>query len=191
MYPAPLYLALVHYPVLNNGGTVVTTSVTTFDIHDGARMGRVFGAKKVYYVTPVPEQQGLVHYFKDYWTEGPGGKRHANRREALLRVDCAPSLPETKAAIAAIEGKTPYTVATSAKRREDCENWAIAEFARHWKAEPSPLLLVFGTGWGLADSAFPDCDAVFPPITGPDAYNHLPVRAAIAITLDRLWTTVS
>ena len=55
--------------------------------------------------------------------------------------------------------------------------------------EQVPLLLVFGTGWGLAPEVFDRGWTVLEPIRGRGVYNHLPVRAAAAIILDRLLGT--
>ncbi|MBT5793607.1 MAG: RNA methyltransferase, partial [Deltaproteobacteria bacterium] len=49
-----------------------------------------------------------------------------------------------------------------------------------------PILLLFGTGWGLEKNIIKEADYVLDPIDGVGEYNHLPVRAAIAIILDRL-----
>jgi hypothetical protein len=51
-----------------------------------------------------------------------------------------------------------------------------------------PVLLLFGTGWGLAREVLDGADAVVAPIRASEAsgYNHLSVRAACAILLDRL-----
>ena len=46
--------------------------------------------------------------------------------------------------------------------------------------------MLFGTGWGLEKSILTEADYVLDPIEGVGEYNHLPVRAAIAIILDRL-----
>jgi hypothetical protein len=49
------------------------------------------------------------------------------------------------------------------------------------------VLVVFGTGWGLAREVVDAADAVLAPIRGTESsYNHLSVRAACAIALDRL-----
>ena len=50
-----------------------------------------------------------------------------------------------------------------------------------------PTLLLFGTGWGLADSILDRVDHCLAPIRGGSDYNHLSVRSAAAITLDRLF----
>ena len=53
--------------------------------------------------------------------------------------------------------------------------------------EGRPVLLVFGTGWGLADEVIAGADALLEPVRAREAtgYNHLSVRAACAILLDR------
>jgi hypothetical protein len=51
----------------------------------------------------------------------------------------------------------------------------------------APVLLLFGTGWGLADSMIPEVSRVLTPIRGAPPWNHLSVRSAVAIVLDRLF----
>ena len=51
----------------------------------------------------------------------------------------------------------------------------------------SPYLLMFGTGWGMSDELMARADYVLKPINGPTEYNHLSVRAACAIILDRVF----
>jgi tRNA (guanine37-N1)-methyltransferase len=50
------------------------------------------------------------------------------------------------------------------------------------------VLIVLGTGWGLAPSVHARAHARLEPIRSPraDGYNHLSVRAAAAIMFDRL-----
>ena len=52
-----------------------------------------------------------------------------------------------------------------------------------------PVAIVFGTGWGVHESFYPAVDRILTPIYGPEGkegYNHLSVRSAVAIILDRL-----
>ena len=49
-----------------------------------------------------------------------------------------------------------------------------------------PMLLVFGTGHGLAPEVLEEADMVLRPVRPYADYNHLPVRAAVAICLDRI-----
>ena len=53
--------------------------------------------------------------------------------------------------------------------------------------DPAPVLLLLGTGWGLADSLIPSVSRVLAPIEGDSDWNHLSVRSAAAIILDRLF----
>jgi tRNA (guanine37-N1)-methyltransferase len=46
--------------------------------------------------------------------------------------------------------------------------------------------LVFGTAWGLADELLDTCDYTLAPILGKADYNHLSVRSAVSIYLDRI-----
>jgi hypothetical protein len=43
-----------------------------------------------------------------------------------------------------------------------------------------------GTGWGLTEECFSAADFILEPIAGNGSYNHLSVRSAAAIMLDRL-----
>jgi len=45
---------------------------------------------------------------------------------------------------------------------------------------------VLGTGHGLAPEILTRADAIASPVRGFSAYNHLPVRSAAAILVDRL-----
>ena len=50
----------------------------------------------------------------------------------------------------------------------------------------TPVLLVFGTAWGLTDDFMDRADHILEPLGGPETYNHLSVRSAAAIIVDRL-----
>ena len=45
--------------------------------------------------------------------------------------------------------------------------------------DEAPYLILFGTGWGLTSE-------ILEPIRGKTKYNHLCVRSAVSIILDRL-----
>ena len=49
-----------------------------------------------------------------------------------------------------------------------------------------PFLILFGTGWGLADDIIDSADYVLKPLKGFVKFNHLSVRSAAAVILDRL-----
>ncbi len=177
----PLAVALLHHPVLDRRGDRVTTAVTNLDLHDIARTARTYGVARYYVVTPVAEQQALTQRILAHWRTGFGADYNPHRGEALALVAVVASIEEALADWAELVGKAPLPVLTGAARSDgisyaDCR--ALA--AEH------PLLLLFGTGWGLAPELFGRGWPVLAPIRGSGAYNHLPVRAAAAIMLDRL-----
>jgi len=176
------YVALVHHPVLEKGGRVVTTAVTNLDVHDIARASRSYGLAGYFVVTPIAAQRRLVEEIVGHWTTGAGRAHNDKRTDALELVRIVPSLEEARAAAG-----DAYVVATGARPREGCVSFAALRAARD--ADPRAVLLVFGTGWGLADDVFAASDAILAPIRGssPDGYNHLSVRSAVAIVLDRLF----
>lgn len=179
-----LYLALVHYPIFNKHGAIVTTSVTNFDLHDLARTGKTYGVKSVFVLTPSEEQRNMVAYIHRYWLQGKGAAYNPDRKEAFSIITPVESLEQTRLTIKNTSGRDPYLVATSARRTP--RTVGFNEVKQKLIDSGPPVLLAFGTGHGLADVFFEQCDAVLEPITGRGNYNHLPVRSAVAIILDRL-----
>lgn len=52
--------------------------------------------------------------------------------------------------------------------------------------EGRKVLILLGTAWGLAPQVIEEAACTLPPIIGCGDYNHLSVRSAAAIILDRL-----
>lgn len=188
-----IYLALVHHPVLNRKGDIVTTSVTNLDIHDLARTARTYGVLGYFVVTPISEQRELVSTVVSHWIHGEGRTSNPNRSEAFTRVEVVPSLTDAIEQIRErsrrdrAEASLPLVIGTSAKK--DRSTVGYDAMRDRLTSEPGAALLVFGTGWGLAPDALAQCEIMLPPIEAIPAragYNHLPVRAACAIILDRL-----
>lgn len=182
---SPVYCALVHHPVVDRAGDEITTSVTNLDVHDIARSARTYGLRGYFVVNPIEAQHPVVQRILDHWCEGSGKKRFPERAEALSIVELSLSVDEAIARIEAREGCAPRLVVTSARPGVDRTSYR-AEAAR-LATDPQPALLLFGTGHGLSDRLLQRADAILDPIQGPTEYNHLSVRAAAAITLDRLF----
>lgn len=183
LFKPNLSLALVHYPVTNKNGKEICSAVTNLDLHDIARAGRTYGVKAYYVVTPLPDQKVLVERISSHWTEGHGGQVNPARREALGLIRVASSLEE---AIRAIEKKgegRPKVAVTTARNAVDVVSH---EAFRETIKDGRPYLLVFGTAWGLSPSIIETADYVLEPVLGVADYNHLSVRSAVSIILDRL-----
>lgn len=177
-----LYIGLLHYPVRNREGEVVTAALTGLDIHDIARAARTYGVKQYYLVTPLLSQQGIAARIKRYWVNTKVGH---TRGEALKIMEIVGSFEDAVSAIQEAEGIAPTTVGTSA-RELIFEQIGYKELRERIESFAEPVYLLFGTGWGLADQLLERLDYLLPPICGPTDWNHLSVRAAVATTLDRL-----
>jgi hypothetical protein len=180
----PLCVALVHYPVVNKQGKVVCASLTNYDVHDIARACRTFEVDRYFLVTPSEPQQWLARRIIRHWDEGWGKTYNPNRREALTLIEVVADLGEVSDRCQALWGDAPVTIGTSARRQRS--TITTADLRLMLRDEEKVHCLVFGTGWGLHPTLMADLDFSLEPICGPGDYNHLSVRAAVAITLDRL-----
>jgi len=181
---APVYIALLHYPVYDKNGQVVTTAVTNMDIHDIARSGRTYGVRGFYVVTPVKALQKLARKIIDHWEEGYGAQYNATRKEALALARICDSLDDVLIDIEREAGEKPLIIVTSARAGEGRASFAALRDML--KNNSRPFLILFGTGWGLTDIIFSQADYVLEAIESTSGYNHLSVRSAAAIVLDRL-----
>lgn len=177
-----LYLALVHHPVLDRAGQTTTSAVTTLDVHDLARVGRTYDAVAVYVVTPLAAQQALVAELRTHFTSGAGAAAAPDRAEALSRLCIVGSVEEAAADLAQREGHAARLVLTAASHRTPARS---PDQVRADLAAGLPVLLCFGTAHGLGELPLGDGDGFLPPLQ-PGGYNHLPVRGALAILIDRL-----
>lgn len=179
-----LYLALLHYPVYDKDHRVVTTSITNMDIHDIARSARTYGVKRFFVATPVRTLRALAEKILDHWQHGYGSVYNETRKEALALVTLTTDLDSTIREVENEEGTRPVVVVTSARPGEG--RVSFAEMRRMAEKEPRPFLVLLGTGWGLTEEVFSQADMTLEPIRGVGEYNHLSVRSAAAILLDRL-----
>lgn len=206
----PVYLVLLHSPVLNRKGEQVATSVTNMDIHDISRSARTFGLKGYFLVTPIQDQHEVVEQILGYWRSESSLKHHPDRATAVSLVRLARDFDEVKAAIRAAHGEDPEVVLTDARPHPNSVSYA--DYRRElWspaRENGRPVALVFGTGWGVSEAFYPEVHRILAPVYGPEGveagrrspsdreecpatrqnegYNHLSVRAAAAIILDRL-----
>lgn len=172
-----LRVALVHHPVLNRHGEEIASVIDEFDVFDGGRLALTYAIPTLYVVNPVPAQrekaERIIAHAKSDARDAARG-----RMDALLW--CA-SLEEAIAD--ASRPEPPWVVATSAVRREPSASFAQV---RERVQSGGDVLLVIGKAWGLAPSVLARCDAQLHPIDAGSGFNHLSVRSAMAILLDRL-----
>lgn len=181
---ANLAIALVHYPVYNKLREVVTTALTNLDLHDIARSSRTFGLDRFYIVTPSHNQQALARRITGHWQEGWGAAYNPDRKEALDIVRICDTLDDARADFQSGFATTVRTVITGAANRTGSISYRT--FRQMLDNPETPFLLLLGTGWGLTEACFDAADLILEPIAGAGTYNHLSVRSAAAIMLDRL-----
>lgn len=177
-----LAVALVHHPVLNRRSEVVASAVTNLDLHDIARTCRTFGVGRFYVVTPIEEQQKVVEQIIEHWVNGSGSLHNPDRCSAMQLVETVASLESARDLWSERQSCPARLIITSAKSPDglngsDCQKLL----------ENEPLLLILGTGSGLAPEITAQGFTSFQSILGVPDYNHLPVRAAAAIILDRIF----
>lgn len=179
-----IYVGLVHYPVYNKNGEVVATSVTNFDIHDISRACRSYDINKYFIITPVMSQIQLTNRIIGYWKIGDGIGFNKDRNDAFLNTYVVESIEKVIEEIRTSTKKDPIIVTTSAKHFENSVDFATMSKIIFEKT--SPILLLFGTGFGLTNKIMDMSTYILDPIRANTRYNHLSVRSAVSIILDRL-----
>ena len=183
---APIYVGLVHYPVRDREGKVVTTAVTNLDVHDLSRSSRSYGLAGYFVITPIEAQRELVGKILEHWVEGSGQRRVPERAVALSLCEPIDSIDAAVRAIEERHGESPRVVVTAARLPNGSAPLAAPEVRARMREGTRPWLVLFGTGHGLAPEVLARAEISLAPIR-PGVYNHLSVRAACAIMLDRLF----
>ncbi|HCX73370.1 MAG TPA: hypothetical protein DHM37_06620 [Candidatus Cloacimonas sp.] len=176
------YLGLVHHPVYNKRQEIITTSITNLDIHDIARSCLTYGVKNYFVINPLSTQEKMLQSILKFWQSDLAEKYNPDRVSALSIINYQPAIETAKEYIKNQEGIYPVVVTTTALEREnqsDFEEFKQLELTR-------PVLILFGTGNGLVEQLHREADYILTPIRAKSSYNHLSVRSAVAIVLDRL-----
>lgn len=184
------YVALMHNDMMLKEGRIGPTSVTSIDIHDIARSSTTYGLKNFFVVTNLKDQQKMVQKMLSFWVdEKIGGDYNNKRHHAVLSVRLENELDDVIMAIEKKEGKKPLIIGTSA-RQQDAQQ-AITYFDQEivWQHD-RPVLFLFGTGSGMSEKLLQRCDYMLPPLQSYYDFNHLSVRSAVAIILDK-WLGVA
>ena len=179
-----LSVALLHDQMVDKNNRLVTTSITLIDIHDIARSCRTYGMQNFFIVHPAETVRALATKLTTHWDEGFGATYNPNRKDALGLVKILPTLDDVVQIAKERAGKRPKLVATSARPGSD--RITYAKMRELQKESDEHFIIMFGTGWGMSPELLTRADYILDPIDGPSDYNHLSVRSAVAITLDRI-----
>jgi hypothetical protein len=188
-----VFLALLHYPVYDKNGRIVATSITNYDIHDISRLTKTYNLGGFYMVTPLVSQQELCRRIIRHWVDGFGSTYNQTRFEAFSTTHLADSLQEVIELLREQFQAPPVVIITSAREHiaDECGK-SLLRFheARNTVREnrTNPYLIVLGTGYGIENQCI--CEyghMVLEPVQGVAGYNHLSVRSAAAIMIDRVF----
>ena len=179
-----LAIALLHYPVLNKVGETIGSALTNLDLHDISRAARTYGIGDYYVATPYEDQRHLIDEITGHWRNGHGATANPARGEALSIVRPVDGLGSIIDDMRGRWGMKPLVIATSARKHVNETSYGALK--AHIFEGRSPVVLLFGTAHGLAPEVMNSVDGVLPPIGVNAGYNHLSVRSAVSIILDRL-----
>lgn len=182
--PVDLSVALLHQDMVDKTDRRIVTSLTLLDIHDLTRSSRTYGAKNLFIVHPSVTHRKLARKLASHWQTGGGASYNPDRKEALDILNIACDLDEVIHKIDLRTGQAPILVATSA--RVAGNSISFSDLRQLMTAEDRPFLILLGTGWGMHSELLQRAHYLLEPIHGSGDYNHLSVRSAGAIILDRL-----
>ncbi len=184
------YVALVHHPVIDRTGAEVTSSVTNLDLHDIARAATTYGLAGYLAVSPIESQRDKITGITETWAKLAAAEIGDHRHRALGLLRACESIEHACALVARRHRKkSPRLIATSAQ--PGATRLAPDEVLAEIADGDRPTMILFGTGWGLAERVLDEADHVMAPILGASDFNHLSVRSAVAIVLDRLFGATS
>src|SRR5690349_20309758 len=171
---------LIHYPILDRERSVVTGAITNLDLHDISRSAHTYGLAAYYVAHPIAAQRELATRVREHWLTGSGSRRIPDRVPPMRGLQVVSSLDE---ALAQAGEGTELWVTSARESGKGISHDAARELL---KTEGPPILIAFGTGWGLADEVMERATRYLAPIRSPraDGFNHLSVRAAAAIIFD-------
>lgn len=181
---AKVYIGLIHYPIYNKHMEVVTTALTNYDLHDIARTAKTYDVARYFIIHPVEAQREMAAKIMNHWKTGGGVHYNANRKEAFEETELVSSLEEALQQIEKETGMKPAVVTTDARVYPNTVAYQWLRNKIH--KEEQPIFILFGTGFGMTKEMMKQFDYIVEPIYGAGTYNHLCVRSAVAIILDRL-----
>lgn len=175
------YIALLHHPVIRNG-SVITSSITNLDIHDISRVTATYGLGGYFITHPDEKMRFIASQLSRHWVSGNGKEINPDRSQALGRTSIVTSVEDAVDIILKQTGSKPLVIGTTARKTD--KTMSVKELKNK---KNIPTLILFGTAGGIENNLLDSLDYVLEPIeTGTD-YNHLSVRSAVSIFIDRLF----
>ncbi len=172
---ANLYIGLVHYPIMNKHKEVITTAITNYDIHDIARASITYDVSKYFVIHNIPAQRELVSTIMEHWKSGFGSTYNPDRKDAFTGVELVNSIAVAVRTIEDIEGIKPIVATTDARTYDNTISYA--RMREHLENEGRPVLVLFGTGYGMTKETMESFDYILEPIYGHGEGREITVAA--------------
>lgn len=166
--------------MLNRLGEVISSTVDSFDFFDASRLALTYGVDRMYIVHPEPAQQALVSRLIAHGQAQ--GRQDAQRGHFEHSV----GVHDLQAAIDDVQARCqcrPKVVATTA--RSGPPKVGLGSL-RDSLSPQRPQLWLIGKAWGMTQAVIDGADCVAASIDTGTGYNHLSVRSALAIYIDRM-----
>ncbi len=180
------HLVLRHDRVLGRQDSIIHSNVTQIDLHDFCRLTQTYGLAGFHCVTEMEAQHRISHDILNFWREGFGKEYNPDRVTALGSLCLHRDFDSLLNRLREQSGQEPLLLGTCARTLE--KTLELEALSTIMDGSDRPLVIQFGTSWGLSPEQLGRCDWVLPPIKGYDGYNHLSVRCAAAIIVDRLFS---
>ena len=180
-----LSVILIHDGMVDKHGKSVTTSLTLNDMQDLARSCRTFGVRNLFIAHPSPSMLRLARRLQSHWDTGFGSTYNPKRKMAFEPVKLVSDIDEAIMHIDLRAKKIPKLIATSARHGDGVCSYESLTKMMH-EDSSTPYMLMLGTGWGMGPELMSRADLRLAPVLGVGEFNHLSVRSACAIMLDRL-----
>lgn len=181
-----IYIGLVHYPVYNKAGDIITSGITNLDVHDISRSGLSYDVKNFFLIHPNDRQKEIFDHILGFWKSEMAAFYNQHRVDALSVIRFAKTIDDAVNLIKNQEGNEPVIITTTAQLREG--QLSFKKIKKLIETTEKPVFILFGTGNGLHEDIHVNADYVLTPIQARSKYNHLSVRSAVAIVLDRLFS---
>ena len=159
---ANLYIGLVHYPIMNKHKEVITTAITNYDIHDIARASITYDVSKYFVIHNIPAQRELAATIMEHWKSGFGSTYNPDRKDAFTGVELVNSIAVAVRTIEKLEGVKPIVATTDARTYDNTISYA--RMREHLENEGRPVLVLFGTGYGMTKETMESFDYILEPI---------------------------
>ncbi len=179
-----IYIGLVHYPVYNKAGEIITSGITNLDVHDISRSALSYNVKQYFLIHPNERQKEIFNHILGFWKTEIAAFYNQHRVDALSVISFAKSIDESVNLIKNQENNCPIIITTTAQIIAN--QVKFLDVKKLIQNNQRPIFILFGTGNGLCEEIHQKADFVLEPIQARAKYNHLSVRSAVAIVLDRL-----